>query len=123
LNNDFTIIISFFTSVFYRLDLDVYGTKCGYFSDVENCRPATACVLDMYIDDKANLPWNTKTRFDTYYGRKSKELLWSQNKNDKPEYLKYRTKRGQQYKLGLDSTGVVYGENDKVIILMILVWW
>jgi hypothetical protein len=52
-------------------------------------------------------------RFDTYYGRKSKELLWSQNKNDKPEYLKYRTKRGQQYKLGLDSTGVVYGENDK----------
>jgi hypothetical protein len=24
----------------YRLDLDVYGTKCGYFSNVENCRPA-----------------------------------------------------------------------------------
>jgi hypothetical protein len=23
----------------YRLDLDVYGTKCGYFSNVENCRP------------------------------------------------------------------------------------
>jgi hypothetical protein len=23
----------------YRLDLDVYGTKGGYFSDVENCRP------------------------------------------------------------------------------------
>jgi hypothetical protein len=31
----------------YRLDLDVYGTKCGYFSDVENCRPSTACVVDM----------------------------------------------------------------------------
>jgi hypothetical protein len=29
----------------YRLDLDVYGTKCGYFSNVENCRPATACVI------------------------------------------------------------------------------
>jgi hypothetical protein len=36
----------------YRLDLDVYGTKCGYFSNVENCRPATACVVDMYIDEK-----------------------------------------------------------------------
>jgi hypothetical protein len=34
----------------YRLDLDVYGIKCGYFSDVENCRPSTACVVDMYID-------------------------------------------------------------------------
>ncbi len=97
----------------YRLDLDVYGTKCGYFSDVESCRPSTACVVDMYIDDKANLPWNTETRFDTYYGRKSKELLWSQNKNDKPEYLKYRTKRGQEYKLGLD---VVYVSGSKLVL-------
>ena len=97
----------------YRLDLDVYGIKCGYFSDVESCRPSTACVLDMYIDDKANLPWNTETRFDTYYGRKSKELLWSQNKNDKPEYLKYRTKRGQEYKLGLD---VVYVSGSKLVL-------
>jgi hypothetical protein len=40
----------------YRLDLDVYGTKCGYFSNVENCRPATACVVDMYIDDLACPP-------------------------------------------------------------------
>jgi len=97
----------------YRLDLDVYGTKCGYFSNVENCRPATACVLDMYIDDKANLPWNNKARYASMYGRKSKSLLRSQYPNDKPAYLYRRTKRGQQYKLGLDSTGVVYGENDK----------
>jgi hypothetical protein len=37
----------------------VYGTKCGYFSNVENCRPATACVVDMYIDDNAVGPPNT----------------------------------------------------------------
>jgi hypothetical protein len=29
----------------YRLDLDVYGTKCGYFSNVENCRPATLALI------------------------------------------------------------------------------
>jgi hypothetical protein len=46
----------------------VYGTKCGYFSNVENCRPATACVVDMYIDDKANLPWNNKARYASMYG-------------------------------------------------------
>jgi hypothetical protein len=88
---NFSFIVDNAEALAYRLDLDVYGIKCGYFSDVESCRPSTACVVDMYIDDKANLPWNTETRFDTYYGRKSKELLWSQNKNDKPEYLKYRT--------------------------------
>ncbi|VVM21662.1 hypothetical protein BSPWISOXPB_7014 [uncultured Gammaproteobacteria bacterium] len=42
-----------------------------YFSNVENCRPATACVVDMYIDDKANLPWNNKARYASMYGRKS----------------------------------------------------
>ncbi|VVM24591.1 hypothetical protein BSPWISOXPB_4985 [uncultured Gammaproteobacteria bacterium] len=61
----------------YRLDLDVYGTKCGYFSNVENCRPATACVVDMYIDDKANLPWNNKARYASMYGRKSNAFLRS----------------------------------------------
>ncbi len=97
----------------YRLDLDVYGTKCGYFSDVENCRPSTACVVDMYIDDKADLPWNTETRFDSMYGYKSKALLFSQYPNDKPAYLYRRVKRGQQYRLGLDSTIVLYGKNNK----------
>jgi len=95
----------------YRLDLDVYGTKCGYFSNVENCRPATACVLDMYIDDKANLPWNNKARYASMYGRKSKALLWPQDPNDKPAYLYRRTKRGQQYKMGLD---VVYVSGSKI---------
>ena len=95
----------------YRLDLDVYGTKCGYFSNVENCRPATACVLDMYIDDKANLPWNNKARYASMYGRKSKSLLRSQYPNDKPAYLYRRTKRGQQYKMGLD---VVYVSGSKI---------
>ena len=95
----------------YRLDLDVYGTKCGYFSNVENCRPATACVLDMYIDDKANLPWNNKARYASMYGRKSKALLWPQDPNDKPAYLYRRAKRGQQYKMGLD---VVYVSGSKI---------
>ena len=97
----------------YRLDLDVYGTKCGYFSNVENCRPATACVVDMYIDDKANLPWNNKARYASMYGRKSKGILRSQYPNDKPAYLYRRTKRGQQYKLGLD---VVYVSGSKLVL-------
>ncbi|CAB5497820.1 hypothetical protein AZO1586I_237 [Bathymodiolus thermophilus thioautotrophic gill symbiont] len=95
----------------YRLDLDVYGTKCGYFSDVESCRPSTACVVDMYIDDKANLPWNNKARYASKYGRKSNALLWPQDPNDKPAYLYRRTKRGQQYKMGLD---VVYVSGSKI---------
>ncbi|VVH52537.1 hypothetical protein BPUTSESOX_258 [uncultured Gammaproteobacteria bacterium] len=95
----------------YRLDLDVYGTKCGYFSDVESCRPSTACVVDMYIDDKANLPWNNKARYASMYGRKSKSLLRSQYPNDKPAYLYRSTKRGQQYKMGLD---VVYVSGSKI---------
>ncbi len=95
----------------YRLDLDVYGTKCGYFSDVESCRPSTACVVDMYIDDKANLPWNNKARYASMYGRKSKSLLRSQYPNDKPAYLYRTTKRGQQYKMGLD---VVYVSGSKI---------
>ncbi|VVH59719.1 hypothetical protein BSPCLSOX_2112, partial [uncultured Gammaproteobacteria bacterium] len=96
-----------------RLDLDVYGTKCGYFSNVENCRPATACVVDMYIDDKANLPWNNKARYASMYGRKSNAFLWPQYPNDKPAYLYRRTKRGQQYKLGLD---VVYVSGSKLVL-------
>jgi hypothetical protein len=64
---------------------------------LENCRPATACVVDMYIDDKANLPWNNKARYASMYGRKSKGILRSQYPNDKPAYLYRRTKRGQQF--------------------------
>ncbi|VVM20581.1 hypothetical protein BSPWISOXPB_7002 [uncultured Gammaproteobacteria bacterium] len=64
----------------YRLDLDVYGTKCGYFSNVENCRPATACVVDMYIDDKANLPWNTNSRFESLTEENLILSLWHKRK-------------------------------------------
>lgn len=97
----------------YRLDLDVYGTKCGYFSDVENCRPATACVVDMYIDDGADLPWNTERRFGSIYGRKSHAFFVPQDRNDRPLYGKRITKRGQQYKLGLD---VVYVSGSKLAL-------
>jgi hypothetical protein len=75
------ILLTAFGDAFsYRLDLDVYGTKCGYFSNVENCRPSTACVVDMYIDDKANLPWNNKARYASMYGRKSNALSYSKIK-------------------------------------------
>jgi hypothetical protein len=67
----------------------------------------------MYIDDKANLPWNTNSRFESLYGRKSNLFFVAQKKKDGPTYGKRITKRGQQYKLGLDSTGIVYGKNDK----------
>jgi hypothetical protein len=50
--------------------------------NVENCRPATACVVDMYIDDKANLPWNNKARYASMYGRKSNAFLWPQYPNE-----------------------------------------
>ncbi len=65
----------------------------------------------MYIDDKANLPWNNKARYASMYGRKSKSLLRSQYPNDKPAYLYRSTKRGQQYKMGLD---VVYVSGSKI---------
>ncbi|MBA5249025.1 MAG: hypothetical protein FE834_05760 [Gammaproteobacteria bacterium] len=97
----------------YRLDLDVYGIKCGYFSDVENCRPSTACVVDMYIDDKADLPWNTENRFDSRYGNKSIGVLIPQNINDEPGWTGRAVKRSQQYKLGLDAVTVAYGKNNK----------
>jgi hypothetical protein len=97
----------------YRLDLDVYGTKCGYFSDVESCRPSTACVVDMYIDDKVDLPWNTKRRFDSRYGNKSISVLIPQDINDEPGWGGRAIKRGQQYKLGLD---VVYVSGSKLVL-------
>ncbi|NYT27207.1 hypothetical protein [Candidatus Thiodubiliella endoseptemdiera] len=97
----------------YRLDLDVYGTKCGYFSEVENCRPSTACIVDMYIDDKADLPWNTENRFDSRYGSKSIGVLIPQNIKDDPGWRKRAIKRGQQYKLGLDRLRIVYGKNHR----------
>lgn len=97
----------------YRIDLDVYGIKCGYFGEQENCRPSTACVVDMYIDDNANLPWNHEARFASRYGHKSHGFLVGQTKDDKPLYPKLRrTKRGgYNYKMGLD---VVYVSGSKI---------
>jgi hypothetical protein len=39
--------------------------------------------------------------------------IWDSNPNDKPAYLYRRTKRGQQYKLGLD---VVYVSGSKLVL-------
>jgi hypothetical protein len=51
------------------------------------------------------------------YGRKSNAFLWPQYPNDKPAYLYRRTKRGQQYKLGLD---VVYVSGSKLVLNRLL---
>jgi hypothetical protein len=51
----------------------------------------------MYIDDKANLPWNTNSRFESLYGRKSNPFFVAQKKKDGPTYGKRITKRGQQF--------------------------
>jgi hypothetical protein len=55
--------------------------------------------------------FNTNSRFESLYGRKSNPFFVAQKKKDGPTYGKRITKRGQQYKLGLDSTGIVYGKN------------
>jgi hypothetical protein len=60
-------------------------------------------VYRRVLVDKANLPWNNKARYASMYGRNSNAFLRSQYPNDKPAYLYRRTKRGQEYKLGLCS--------------------
>ena len=56
----------------YRVDWDYYGVKCGYFGELETCRPAAACTLDMYLPDSADLPWNTQTsNLIRIHGRKT----------------------------------------------------
>ena len=97
----------------YRLDLDLYGTACGYFGELETCRAVVAWVVDMYIEDQANLPWTNETRFDSTYVRKSNGFLRSLYPDDKPAYLYRRTKRGNGYTLGLDSINIVNGKKDQ----------
>jgi hypothetical protein len=59
------------------------------------------------------LPWNTNSRFESLYGRKSNPFFVAQKKKDGPTYGKRITKRGQQYKLGLD---VVYVSGSKLAL-------
>ena len=86
----------------YRVDYGMRLPSCGYFGEVENCRSTVACVLDMYIADDAELPWNTEVRFASLYARKSKSFLYSQDVTDRPLFLNNWTKRGTRYHLGLD---------------------
>ena len=106
----------------YRIDLDLYGVKCGYFGEQETCFPSKACIMDMYIDDSTNLPWNTERRFDSLYGSKSLNVLIPQNTNDQPSHIERAIKRGQQYKRGLDLTTVVYGEDDQWRLGAYTIW-
>jgi hypothetical protein len=75
----------------------LYSTLRGVAGVIVVYRRVTACVVDMYIDDKANLPWNTNSRFESLYGRKSNLFFVAQKKKDGPTYGKRITKRGQQY--------------------------
>ena len=97
-------------AIAFRYDYDVYGITCGLFGDIDKCSPSTACVVDLYIKDSTNLPWNNDVRFNSIYGYKSKVFMRNQTKGDTPRYLKRRNryKRGAwgwQYEgLGLSST-------------------
>ena len=100
-------------AVAYRVDWDNLGTKCGYFSNLENCRPAPACIVDIYMHSTTNLPWNSPTRHDSRYGHKTKTFMYAQRDKDKPAYLYRRTRRGTgafSYRMGLDG---VFSESGK----------
>ena len=66
-------------AIAYRVDWGYYDPMCGYFGELENCRPTPACVIDLYIPDSANLPWNTDIQYDSKYGYKSKGFLRPQS--------------------------------------------
>ncbi|MFW2439268.1 MAG: hypothetical protein ACN4GR_07840 [Arenicellales bacterium] len=92
----------------YRVDNHYYGIKCGYFGEIENCGPSSACMLDMYISDEANIPWNSESLHESFYGYVSMQFLKDQYKNDRPEYLKRWKKINERnYPMGFDLAGVV----------------
>ena len=109
----------------FRYDLDVYGMKCGYLGEKENCQPSTACVLDMYIPDSADLPWNSETRYDSRYGYKSaskfkgdadehkKNAHYSDRRTKYPRINKKGETVGYWYRMGLDIVALKYGSGDK----------
>ena len=89
----------------YRVDWDNYGVKCGYFRNLENCRPAPSVIVDIYFKDNI-LSWNSTVRYDGYYGYKSKDHIISTLDNDLVAYLYRRPKRYGSYYMGVDGAGI-----------------
>ena len=89
-------------AVAFRIEWEYYRMNCGYFGEVQNCAPTPACILDLYIPEEVDLPWNTDLRYDSTYGVKSKLMLRSTLDDDKPQNFKRRTRRGGYYPIGLD---------------------
>ena len=89
-------------AVAFRIEWEYYRMNCGYFGEVQNCAPTPACILDLYIPEEVDLPWNTDLRYDSIYGVKSVLMLRSNLEDDKPQYLQRRTRRGSDYPIGLD---------------------
>ena len=89
-------------AVAFRIEWEYYRMNCGYFGEVQNCAPTPACILDLYIPEEVDLPWNTELRYDSIRGTKSVLMLRSNLEGDKPKYLQRRTRKGGYYPIGLD---------------------
>ena len=89
-------------AVAFRIEWEYYRMNCGYFGEVQNCAPTPACILDLYIAEEVDLPWNTDLRYDSRNVVKSKLMLNFTIEDDKPQYLQRRTRRGRHYPIGLD---------------------
>ena len=89
-------------AVAFRIEWEYYRMNCGYFGEVQNCAPTPACILDLYIAEEVDLPWNTELRYDSRNVVKSKLMLNFTIEDDKPQYLQRRTRRGRHYPIGLD---------------------
>ena len=91
-------------AVAFRIEWEYYLMSCGYFGEMQNCAPSPACILDLYIAEEVDLPWNTDARFDSDHGFRSYYMTNTNaiSENDKPQYLQRRKRRGGYYPIGLD---------------------
>jgi hypothetical protein len=75
------------------------------------------CNFSFIVDNRTIISkwWflNFYLNISTFTKTTTSHSLWPQYPNDKPAYLYRRTKRGQQYKLGLD---VVYVSGSKLVL-------
>ena len=101
-------------AVAFRIEWEYYTMKCGYFGEVQNCAPSPACILDLYIPEEIDLPWNTDARFDSRHGSKSYYIPNTNavSEDDKPQYLQRRARRGRYYPIGLDFVKAFGGGGD-----------
>lgn len=98
----------------YRYEDAPGGVRCGYYSDLETCSRSIAYILDMYISEDANIPWNTEARYGSMYGHGSIGFLMG-SVDQKPEYMgkrytKYPFNPGSFY-MGVDRVEVYSNSN------------